>query len=85
MEDESFKEVEQQYKIAEARFDVADHLGYWTAIFAGTSAYLYSHTWYLGIAFGIIVFMAVTYTERREYKIACKAYEHSTGSGYFEQ
>lgn len=40
MDSESIKEIELRYKIAEAKFGVADELAWATAIFASAAAYL---------------------------------------------
>ncbi|MCW9032108.1 MAG: hypothetical protein OQK58_11520 [Gammaproteobacteria bacterium] len=75
MDDETFKNIEQQFIISEARFDVADDLGWATGFFAGIAVYLKWHSWIAAIVFGFVIFYIASYRERKNYNKVKKLYE----------
>lgn len=77
MDDDNYKEIERRYQIAAARFDVADQLGWITAIFAGIAVELKWDSWLYSIIAFVLMFIAVTYRERKEYNIASKVYNQA--------
>ena len=70
-----------QCKIADARLDVAEDVGWLAAALGALAAFFKWESWLLAIGAGIAIYLVATWRHSRERARAWDNYERATGTG----
>lgn len=75
--------LEIDSKLADARLDVAEELGWPVAVLAGVAVYLFLGNWWLPVLAVPITYFGVTYRYRRNAELAEDKYFRAAGLGKY--